>query len=113
MSKNCKDLPFGGLNIVLTGDLFQVEPVMDKALFKLTHTSDAFILYRLFKIVVHLTQIKRIVEGDEDVQNFKNLLSNYRKGILTKSNMDKLKSWIILNLKGDEISKFKNATKLF
>lgn len=75
---------FGGINIILVGDLGQLPPVNGKVLYhhkpSTEHDSEGFFLYNMFQTVIELTINQRVSGNNQDCVEFKNLLSNIRDG---------------------------------
>ena len=74
--------PFGGIQIIFSGDFFQLPPVNDPYFCfeskKFNNSFNSFVL------------LQSIFRQDSD--DFKNLLNNIRRGVITKSNVSTLKS---------------------
>jgi hypothetical protein len=80
--------PFGGINVILCGDFFQLPPVGGKPLYSLKHSHVDAIkghqLYRLFDRTIRLTQVMR-QQGDDDVSTrFRLALSELRVSRLSR-----------------------------
>ena len=76
------DLPFGGLNIILVGDIAQLPPVLDKPLYHKKPISEAELqgsyMYNMFDTVVQLTVNQRCHESGQE--SFRQLLLRLRNG---------------------------------
>lgn len=77
--------PFGGIQIIFSGDFFQLPPVKET---EFCFESENF--SKSFDTIINLTKIYR-----QDDLLFKKLLLNMRKGLITRKNIDLLKSKII------------------
>ena len=82
-----KDKIFGGINIILVGDIFQLPPVNDTSLCRnfgdkkiAQQTMHATMLYKEFRNVVILQQNVRQQGTDIDQINFRRCLENVRLG---------------------------------
>lgn len=78
------DLTFGGISVILVGDIAQLPPVGDKPLFhsmpKTEKQIQGLLLYREFKKVVKLTVNQRVQGNDIEQSNFRELLTRARYG---------------------------------
>ncbi|MEO0686409.1 MAG: hypothetical protein AAFY76_15560 [Cyanobacteria bacterium J06649_11] len=91
INRRCKqatgqqDKPFGGINIILFGDLGQLPPVIGSVLYNQSPRSEldceGLMLYSLFQQVVVLDKNQRISED----YKFSQLLEHIRDGNVTES----------------------------
>ena len=81
----CNNKPFGGIQIIFSGDFFQLPPV--KEIF-FCFESEEF--NKSFDIIINLTKIYRQTD-----QLYKKLLLNMRKGLISKKSIELLNSKII------------------
>ena len=114
INRRCKqatgkqDLPFGGINIILFGDLGQLPPVIGSVLYSQSLSSEldceGMLLYSLFQRVVVLDQNQRI----NNDYRFSQLLEHIRDGNVTESD------WKLLLQHTPQVkgSHFANALKL-
>lgn len=88
------DLTFGGISVILVGDIAQLPPVGDKPLFhsmpKTEKQIQGLLLYREFKKVVKLTVNQRVQGNDIEQSNFRELLTRARYGESTISDWQSL-----------------------
>ena len=109
--------PFGGLNVLLCGDFFQLPPVGGRALYSSVITNLEAIkgqqLYRSFDRTVRLTQVMR-QQGEDDISiRFRAALSELRVGKLSKESWELLCTRVENQLSPDEVSSFDNALRLY
>lgn len=78
------DLPFGGLNVIVIGDFFQLRPVQGSFLF----TNN--ILWNLFHPLFFNENMRQHEDGD-----FYSLLNRVRYGIITQSDEQLLKTRLL------------------
>ena len=87
---------FGGINVILLGDLAQLPPVNGKALYHsnpLTELEcEGLLVYLEFKTVITLQANQRVSGTGTSDQRFKDLLSNIRDGITTTDDWELLLS---------------------
>ena len=78
------DEPFGGISIILVGDIAQLPPVGDKVLYYKRPVGEtdtlAFMMYRKFETVIKLTKNERSTGDGDSQEQFRNLLYNLRNG---------------------------------
>ena len=88
------DQPFGGVNVLLCGDFFQLPPVGGKPLYSLKHSHIDAIkghqLYRAFDWTIRLTQVMRQQGEDEISTKFRLALSELRVSQLSKESWELL-----------------------
>ena len=86
--------PFGGINIILVGDIAQLPPVGDKVLYHKKPESEigiqGYCMYMGFDTVVKLTVNQRSIGEDLAQQQFRDVLINLRNGKSTE------KDWKLL-----------------
>lgn len=108
-----QDKPFGGLSIILVGDLGQLPPVGDWPLYAPEGTgTHGHTLYHLFTTVVILEQVMRQAGNDPNTIAFRKLLlMNLRDGKVTEDD------WTTLLQRSpttaSNISDFESAVHLF
>ena len=72
------DLPFGGISVILVGDIAQLPPVMDIVLYHKQpdeeNETTGFFIYRLFNKVINRTQNERSKGEINDQKRFRQLL---------------------------------------
>ena len=96
----CSNEPFGGIQIIFSGDFFQLPPVKEDTF---CFESDEF--NKSFNLIINLTKIFR---QDDSID--KKLLLNMRKGLITKKSIEFLNSKIISE--NSDINKSNNITRL-
>ena len=111
---NC-DEPFGGLSIILFGDIAQLPPVGDKPLYHSTPKSekqiDGLLMYQQFQTVITLTANERVKGCNQEQSDFRSLLARARNGDFTEDDWHTLLSRSPYNTKN--INEFEqSAVKL-
>ena len=90
------DLPFGGISVILVGDIVQLPPVLEKGLYHKKPNEEnettGFLIYRLFDKVANLTKNERSKGENNDQKRFRQLLLNLRNGDSTESYWNLLQS---------------------
>ena len=97
-----KKTAFGGINVILIGDIFQISPVQDKPLFQnndpenikflMDQEEQARLLYLEFKKVVIFTQNVRQQGEETDQRKFRKALDNIRVGSVKNEDYEVLQS---------------------
>ena len=82
-----QDLPFGGLNLILVGDIAQLPPVADKVIYH-EHpengiATQGYFVYKQFDTVVQLTVNQRACGNNLTQTSFRTMLTNLRNGVST------------------------------
>ena len=78
--------PFGGIQIIFSGDFFQLPPVKETIF-----CFESLIFNNCFDKIINLTKIYR--QNGDDI--YKKLLLNMRKGLITKKSIEILNSKIV------------------
>jgi ATP-dependent DNA helicase PIF1 len=111
------DQAFGGLNILLCGDFFQLPPVSGRALFsravKGPEALKGQTLYRSFNRTVQLTQVMRQQGEDEAAIRFRTALSELRESRLSQSSWELLCTRVQHQLAPAEVASFQTAIRLY
>ena len=89
------DTPFGGLNIIMCGDFYQLPPVGMSPLYDIKPAVKAEIiqaqsLYQCFDRTIQLTRIMRQQGEDEESVQFRTLLEGLRHGNITDASYELL-----------------------
>ena len=96
-------LPFGGINIICVGDLYQLQPVMQQYIFEPIFTDYGALATNLWEEhfqIFELTQIMR-QQGD---QLFAEILNRLRTGHHTQADICELKKCLITQEQSDEMT---------
>jgi ATP-dependent DNA helicase PIF1 len=101
-----KNLPFGGLFLYMFGDIRQLPPVLDTALYATNLSDDGKVLISTFEKVFFLKQCFR----QEDPE-FQNILDNLSTGNSTVSDYDILSQRFMNNVRNKE--EFASSLRLF
>ena len=112
-----KDQPFGGVNILLCGDFYQLPPVGGQPLYSLRpQYIDAIkgsCLYRLFDQTVRLVKVMR-QQGEDDISvRFRAALAELRSATLSQASWELLCTRTANRLSPDEVDKFDKALRLY
>lgn len=110
-----KNEPFGGVQMVLMGDLFQLPPVLteeDRDAVLNTYTGQYFFDAPVFlEFKYHFCELTKIFRQSEDQESFKTLLNNIRVNEATFYDLALLNSRHIDNLLNRPESIFLTATR--
>jgi ATP-dependent exoDNAse (exonuclease V) alpha subunit len=110
-------LPFGGMNVLLCGDFFQLPPVGGQPLYSLKHSHIDAIkghqLYRAFDRTIRLIQVMRQQGEDEIATKFRQALSELRVSRLSKESWALLCPRIANRLSPAEVAAFDSALRLY
>ena len=111
------DQPFGGVNVLLCGDFFQLPPVGEKPLYSLKHSHIDAIkghqLYQAFNHTIRLIQVMR-QQGEDDVSiRFRLALSELRVSQLSKESWELLCTRVANELSPIEVATFDTALRLY
>ena len=110
-------LPFGGVNVLLCGDFFQLPPVGGQPLFSSKHTHVDAIkghqLYRAFDQTIRLTRVMR-QQGDDDLSiRFRRALSELRTSQLSRESWKLLCTRVLNQSSPEEVATFDTALRLY
>jgi hypothetical protein len=108
---------FGGLNVLLCGDFFQLPPVNGRPLYATKATGPIAAkgqgLYRSFDRTIRLTQVMRQQGEDETAIRFRTALSELRASRLSQSSWELLCTRVQNRLSPDEVASFQSALRLY
>ena len=107
----CNQDPFGGVHIILVGDLFQLRPVGDGWIFGDVSSSYSSLAPNLWRSHFTMFELTEIMRQKDDVQ-FAELLNRIREGKHTRSDLEVLQSREIF-VDSPEYQKVKNELHLF
>jgi ATP-dependent exoDNAse (exonuclease V) alpha subunit len=111
------DQPFGGVNILLCGDFYQLPPVGGHPLYSLRPQHiDAIrgsCLYRAFDQTVRLVEVMR-QQGEDDIAvRFRAALGELRSATLSQASWELLCTRTANQLSPDEVDGFNDALRLY
>jgi hypothetical protein len=111
------DQAFGGLNMLLCGDFFQLPPVNGRPLYATRVTGPIATkgqgLYRSFDRTIQLTQAMRQQGEDETAIRFRTALGELRESKLSESSWQLLCARVQNQLLPDEVAQFQSALRLY
>ncbi len=87
--KKCED-PFGGVHLILVGDLFQLEPVSYSWIFRNLKKGYGPLATNLWNKYIHMYELTEIMRQKDD-KKFAEILSRLREGIQTERDIEELK----------------------
>ena len=111
--------PFGGLNVVVTGDNWQLQPVGWHPLFKVSAANLEPIAikgqtaYRALNKTIRFTQVMRQSGEAPEMVQFRDALEELRNDNLSIENWEFLSSRAQINLSPAEIASFEQALRLY
>ena len=107
----CNQEPFGGVHVILVGDLFQLRPVGDGWIFANATRNYASLAPNLWQSHFTMFELTEIMRQKDDVQ-FAELLNRIREGKQTREDIDVLQSRSI-SVESKEYQRLKNELHLF
>ena len=89
--------PFGGVNLLLVGDLFQLRPVKDKWIFEHGSSPYASLAPVLWESLVTMFELTQVMRQSDD-QPFASVLNRIREGRQTNDDINLIKSRMLSDL---------------
>lgn len=109
--------PFGGVNVLLCGDFYQLPPVGGKTLYSLSHSNVNAVkghhLYQAFDRTIRLAQVMRQHGNDAASNMFRRALSELRVSHLTVDSWKLLCTRVTNELSPNEVATFDTALRLY
>ena len=115
---NRSDEPFGGMNIILCGDFYQLPPVAMSPLYDTrpatkVEIAQAQVLYKRFDRTVRLTTIMRQQGEDEESVQFRTVLDGLRHGDITEAGFEFLLRRVKDSLDPNVREEFGDALRIY
>jgi len=88
------DKPFGGISVLLVGDMFQLRPVMDKWVFETTDNPYSTLAPNLWIDIVSFFELTTIMRQKDDAP-FAHTLNRLREGQSTEEDVSCIKSRLV------------------
>jgi ATP-dependent DNA helicase PIF1 len=112
-----REVPFGGLNIILTGDFYQLPPVQAQPLFKQVADkpmeAEALYQYRQFDITIELRTVQRQMGADNAAVGFRLALDHLRERCVTVDDWALLCTRVQAQLPLGEVMTFDDAVRIY